>query len=376
MDGLIRNMWFVQAAAVLFAWCLFFFPLVASAGFGVSPSYFEELNLVPGSTLERTFYLVQGTPEQDLLVELSVESDKAIEWITFPDYENNQATIPAGVQQFPIRAIINVPTDVPEDIYKAFVRINSIPQSNGGQVTIALAAKTAFHLVVGDDVVEEYEVKSVILNDIPENGDPSATISINNTGNVPSGPDGATFELFNKFGDVRLAFAQLEGDIEEASSFAESEISLTFPLDITIGVGEYWGHIKLYDDQSLVREERTVFRVRDDIAAATNRHSEAEEVKVAAEAEKEDFELPMWMIMAGVLLAGMLGTGLLVYFLMRRMQPVVDEEEDEYEYEEEPEPAPVKKKPAARRKPAAKTKTQSKPRERRTKKPKRETSKD
>lgn len=240
-------------------------PQYAHAGFGISPSLIQEQRLVPGATLERTFYLIQGTPLQDIDVTFSIESATAASWVSILDVEDNTLTIPAGVQQFPVKIQIHVPTDAQENVHRVFIRTNTVPNREEGQVAIALSSKLEMELTVGDEVYKEFEVRDVRLKDIPENGKPTVTARIENTGNVPSGPDTATFELFNKFGDVRLAYAQIDGSIEEIPGFTEETITLKFPIDIKISLGEYWGTVKLYEDNKLIREEKSVFRVRDDL---------------------------------------------------------------------------------------------------------------
>ena len=243
----------------------------AFAGFGVSPSLVDVNNLVPGASFERTVYLIQGTPETDLTVALSVDSEQASEWLSFPDAdENGHVLIPAGVQQFPVRVQVTVPTDTDLGIYRAFVRANTAPAGNGGQVVIALAGKITFAMTVGDDVISQYSVASVRIHDITPNTSPVVSLTISNTGNVPAGPDAATFELFNKFGDVRLAYGQVDGGIADTPGFSEGDIVLDFPIEVTLGVGEYWGYLKVYEEGKVIKEERTPFRVREDAIMPTN----------------------------------------------------------------------------------------------------------
>ena len=47
---------------------------------------------------------------------------------------------------------------------------------------------------------------------------------------------------------------------DTVKAFSEETIDLYFPLDVIIGPGEYWGHVKVYD-QGIIDEERTVFEV-------------------------------------------------------------------------------------------------------------------
>ncbi len=229
------------------------------AGFGVSPGQIQEDKLVPGALMEKTIYLVQGTPTEDLPIRVSVESPNIQDWITIPDGPDQ--VIPAGQQQFPVRLSIHVPEDASLGIYRAFVRVTTIPpKAEGSQITIALGAKVTVDLTVGDDVVSEFSVKSIKIQDIHERQDPRVSVTIVNTGNVPAAPENASFELFNKYGQIRLAYAEND-DFEETPPFQERTIDLRFPLDVRLGIGEYWGHVKIYDDGIVVKELKTIFNV-------------------------------------------------------------------------------------------------------------------
>lgn len=239
------------------------------AGFGVSPSRIEEDKLVPGSSFARTIYLVQGDPRRDVPIELNVDSETMKDWISFAP--SGEILIPAGVQQFPLDIQVRVPRNAELGVYKAFVRINTVPErlSGDGQVAIALGGRVEMELTVGDDVFLEYEVKSIEIEDIAEGEPLSAVVRVANTGNVPTKPSAATFELFNKFGDIRLAYAQVEA-FEPVDSFSESTQRLSFPIDIRLAVGEYWGHVKIYnEDDVVIKELRTVFNVHERGAFAT-----------------------------------------------------------------------------------------------------------
>lgn len=234
-------------------------PCSAKAGFGVSPGALKEESLVPGSTLERTIYLVQGNQDQDIPVKVSVESKDIQNWITFKN--GNEFIIPARVQQFPLDVVIKVPEDADLGNYDAFIRVSTQPkQVENSQITIALGGVVSVNLVVGDDVVSRFEVKSIDILDVREGDKPKISVTILNTGNVPVAPENSSFELFNKYGEVRLAYGEND-NFEKVPSFSEKKITLEFPLNVTLGVGEYWGHAKIYNNEKVVKELKTVFDV-------------------------------------------------------------------------------------------------------------------
>lgn len=236
---------------------------VAQAGFGVSPGSVDEDKLVPGAVFENIIYLVQGNPQDDLPVRVSVESQDIKEWFSFEN--GTEFTIPKNVQQFPLKVKVNVPEDADLGDYKAFVRINTVPPegTQDGQVSISIGGRVDYHLIVGDDVVKEYSVLSTKILNIKENQNPKVEFKIKNTGNVSAAPVAASFELFNKFGTVRLGFSEVDG-FEKVAAFSESTQILDFPIDVKFAPGEYWGDIKVYGDEGqIIGSVRSVFNVHE-----------------------------------------------------------------------------------------------------------------
>ncbi len=234
-------------------------PWIADAGFGVSPPLVKEDRLVPGITLERIVYLVQGSPERDLQVELFVESDIS-DWIRFP--QGNPITIPKGVQQFPLAVQVSVPADAQLGVYKGSIRITTVPEKadEAGEVAIAIGGLVELDLTVGNDVIVDLKVRTIKILNVKEGDDAEADVTIVNSGNAPAAPDAATFELFNKFGELRLAYGETQ-EFKLVPAFGELVEHLSFPIDIHLAPGEYWGHVKVYKDKELIGELRTVFNV-------------------------------------------------------------------------------------------------------------------
>jgi len=186
-------------------------------------------------------------------------------WITIE--QGDVFTIPAGVQQYPMKVTINVPDDAELGKYDAFVRVKTTPQAaeSAGEVAIALGGRVDIDVTVGDDVIVEFKIKGLSIFNIKEGEPLRASVVIDNTGNVPVSPDSASFELFDKFGSNRLAFASASSDqFDSVDPFSEGSVVLEFPIDIVIAPGEYWGHVKIFDtDGRVARELRTVFNVEE-----------------------------------------------------------------------------------------------------------------
>ena len=232
---------------------------VAHAGFGVSPPLIKEDRLVKGISFERVIYLVQGNPDRDVPIELAVNSDIS-GWISFP--QGMPITIPAGVQQYPLVVRIEVPQDAELGVYKGDIRITAVPDKadESGEVAIALGGLVKIDITVGEGVIYDFAVKQIKLLDIKEGQAPRARIDIVNSGNVPAGPDTVTFELFNKFGEIRLAYAE-NTSFKDIPVFSEGGDTLSFPMNIYLAPGEYWGHVKVYKNEELLSEQKTVFNV-------------------------------------------------------------------------------------------------------------------
>lgn len=243
--------------------CVVLAPHFVFAGFGVSPVRVAADRLVPGATIEQVFYLVQGVPDEAVNVRVEVESRDVKDWIRV--VEGDEFMIPAGVQQYPMTVAIAVPSDAELGQYRAFIRVNKVPANaeEGGQVAIAEGVRIDLELTVGDDVFEEYSIRTMDILDVAEGADLEASMVIVNEGNVPAAPAAATFELFDKYGNIRLGFSNAdEASFEEVPAFSEEEIVVTFPLDLAIGEGEYWGHVRVMDELgNQVGELRTVFNV-------------------------------------------------------------------------------------------------------------------
>lgn len=244
----------------LFVLALINQPNFCLAGFGVSPPGIIEDKLIRGSHLERTIYLVQGDPKENLDIEVTVDSTEIENWFSFEPGKN--FTISAGVQQFPLKIIINVPQDAELNIYKAFVRVSTKPKlaEGAGQVSIAVGGRIDVDLTVGEGLVSDFKVRRIQILDIKEGDSPKISLTIENIGNVPAGPERVSFELFNKYGNIRLAYAEVS-EFKKIEAFKTESITVEFPIDIRLGVGEYWGAVKVYKDSNVSQELKTVFNV-------------------------------------------------------------------------------------------------------------------
>jgi hypothetical protein len=241
---------------------LLFFSFTQNASaFGVSPPYIIADRLTKGSHYEATIVLSQGQPKEDLKVKAVFDvPEKIRSW--FSVVQGEEFVIPKGVQQFPIQVVIDVPKNADFGIYTGYLRVNTVPnRKEGEQIVIAVGGRIDISLTVGDNIISEFVIKKIEILDIREGEDPKIKIEVQNTGNVPTGPDRATFDLFDKYGNVRLGFAQVEDIVEEVPAFKTKSLTIKFPIDVALGVGEYWAEAKIYRGEGVVKELKTVFDV-------------------------------------------------------------------------------------------------------------------
>ena len=233
-------------------------PEITSAAFGVSPPYINADNLVKGSRYAQIVTLVQDQPNIDLPIKAVLKiSDTARPWISID--KGFDFVIPKGMQKFPVEIIAQIPQDAGLGDYSGSISFTSAPAS-AGQVTIALGAQVAINLRVGTGIHHDFSIPLIRFSNIEEGWNPRVQTRIVNNGNVPESLDGATLEVFDRFNTVRLAHIQVN-DFKEVPPFTTKELTVEFPLDFYLGVGDYWGTASFYKGEKLLASEHTVFQV-------------------------------------------------------------------------------------------------------------------
>ena len=245
--------------AVLFFALLGAAPATTQAAFGISPPFLNADHLTPGVTYQQTVYLVQDQPDVDLPIHAALTVPDAIKpWFSID--QGFDFTIPSGTRQFPVVVSIKVPQDASLGKYSGTLVFTTQP-STGGQVAISLGANVDINLTVGNDIFENYKVTLVTLPDIEEGWNPRAAVRFENDGNVPESFDAATFDLYDHFDAVRLAYITKQSGFPEIPAFATKEFTIEFPTDFHLGVGDYWGSVNFYKDNQVVASQKTIFHV-------------------------------------------------------------------------------------------------------------------
>ena len=256
--------WFRKGAHSLFLFSLAAIFLlvpsgVAEAAFGISPPFVNPDNLMPGSVYSQTVFLVQDQPNEDLKIQAELEiNERARKWITIND--GKEIIILKGTRQFGVPIVIRVPKDAGLGAYSGNLRFVAVPAQTG-QVTIALGVQVAINLSVGNNIYRKFEVPLIRFLDIEEGWGPKVYLKADNQGNVPEIFNRATYELFDKYGATRLAYLQKEGDFEEVPPFTVAEQIIDFPLDLHLGLGQYWGSVSFVQEGKVIATQRTIFNV-------------------------------------------------------------------------------------------------------------------
>jgi hypothetical protein len=234
-------------------------PAISRAAFGISPPFLNTDHLVPGVTYKQTIYLVQDQPNTDLGIHAALTVPDAIKsWFSID--KGFDFVIPAGTRQFPVVVSVAVPKDAGLGKYSGNLVFTTEP-TTGGQVAIALAANVAINLTVGNNIYESYKVDAITLPDIEEGWNPRATVRFENDGNIPESFDTATFDLYDQFDAVRLAYVTKQSGFPTTPPFTTDEYTIEFPTDFHLGVGDYWGNVTFYKDNQVVGTVRTIFHV-------------------------------------------------------------------------------------------------------------------
>lgn len=239
---------------------VFFAPIVSLAAFGISPPYMNADHLVPGAKFRSTIFLVQDQPLDDVKIKTELQiNDRVKSWISIND--GKEIVIPKGVRQFGVPIEVNVPKDAELGAYGGKVTFVTAPDS-AGQVTIALAVQAAINLIIGDDIYRNFRIAQIRFPDIEEGWSPRVFVKFDNQGNIPEQLEGATLEVLDKFGGVRLAYVpQIKGKFPEVKPFTFSEELMEFPIDLHLGVGQYWGSVSFSKGGEVVASQRSIFNV-------------------------------------------------------------------------------------------------------------------
>ena len=218
--------------------CLLVFPIKnVQAGFGVSPPYFNESHLLPGSHCEKVVYLSQSDPSNLTYCEVTIDASEIEDWITIEP----GLYFPFWVIMFPLTIIIDVPENASLGNYYGFVRVRKLVyDQQGGQIIVVIGARIDISLTVIDYNYTSWEIDSV-STDYIHIGDPMIVrLLFDNHGNTYACPPYIIVDTYNCANTQLLETHNLT-NWTPVAPFARPWI--INQCQSNLPCGEYWNHV-------------------------------------------------------------------------------------------------------------------------------------
>jgi len=219
--------------------------LAATGSFGISPPYVTNEHLIPGAHFEQTIYLVQDKPLSGSKARVEIDAPEIEDWITID--KGLAFPFPDGEKKVPVTIIVDVPKDTEYGNYRGFITFKRIPpsESSGGGVSTILGVRADLNLVVTEAGFADFKVKGISVSTI-EKGDPLAVLlMVENTGNVPTGPNKVHVDIYNIAYNDLLASDDIT-DLGWVEPFKTQQIKGEMSVDLDLG--EYWADVSVYKE--------------------------------------------------------------------------------------------------------------------------------
>ncbi len=241
---------------------LFFSPLSALAGFGITPPYVKNTSLTRNSVYEQKILLVRGEAGVAQKAEIVVDAPEIQDWIYIK--EGMSVDLPSGVQKVPITVQIKVPEDADFKNYKGSIRIRTLPADDkvaAGKVTVSLGALIDIDLTVLDREIKEFRVRKVSAPDLNAGkniawlffpGKIRFNMMIENIGNVDIAPSLVEFRIFDRTGKVLLETTKSLGKIKTVKPYLTDTIIANIPTRLP--AGNYVASYRIFNEDKIVQE--------------------------------------------------------------------------------------------------------------------------
>jgi len=228
------------------------------AGFGITPPYIKNDRLVPGSHIEETIYLVRGDPDQDAIAEItSIDAPNFKDWIIIE--KGLKIPLLKGIQQIPMKVIIDVPKDAPFGDYEGFIYLRAVPAgSQEGQIAALLGGRIDISLVVSEKGVTDFRIKGASVPNF-EKGSPLVFfMMLENTGNTKTKPSKVHIDIYD-LNHIKILTSGDITEMNEVAPFETKQIEGQIALDLEIG--EYWADITPYKKEESLETFKILFTV-------------------------------------------------------------------------------------------------------------------
>lgn len=273
----------IKNLLLLFFVCVLLFGKTAFCfAFGISPPRVFNDRLVPGARFEQIITLTQGNPENSLDIKVLVDAPEVESWLSFEP--GKEFTIPAGVQQFPMKVIVSVPIDTGYDEYEGKFTVRAMGSGGTGQVSILTGAVAHIKLNVTGDEYSDFKLRGIKILTIEEGEPIQISVKLENLGNVKVRPARVELRIFDKYKDELLESG--EAIFTNWVNSFETD-TLIGEMITTLGVGEYWVEFDVYKGEYLILQDKASFHIL----------AKGEKGKILG------FTLWTWLMIGGAILA-------------------------------------------------------------------------
>ncbi len=247
MNPAVSGLFVVRLLSILLVASLAvtFMPLIAEAGFGISPPYVINDRLTPGAVYEQEIIIVRSDPEQDLKAEITMNIPGVESWFTV--LQGNTFVLPKGKLQVPMVVRVTVPQDAKYESHKGAIRIRTSPVDNsapdGGGVTIALGAQIDVNIKVVDKILD-FVVRKIRMADLEEGRTkwglffPAKIrffVTVENTGNAPYAPTKVQFDIYDSEVETLLESVENTNTFPLIPAYATEELTAELPTRLPQG---------------------------------------------------------------------------------------------------------------------------------------------
>lgn len=250
----------ILAFSLILTWSLS--PLVARAGFGISPPYVRNENLTQGAHYEKKIILVRDKPDEDWKAELIFNVPGANDWFSVD--KGKKFILPKGEKQTPIIISVDIPKSAKYKEYKGFIRVKTTPLKarEVGTVAITLGGQIDVDLNVTKNIFD-FKVRGVKVSDLEEGhkwllwyfpGIIKFSIQIENIGNVKAQPSKVILDIYDSQEKNLLEKIEAKNFSKKVKPFETEWILAKLPTELK--PGSYWAHYKIYKKDEIASQGR------------------------------------------------------------------------------------------------------------------------
>jgi len=279
--------------------------------FGVSPPFVKNEHLLRDSHFEQTICLTQTDPKEEYRAELefSPELSEIKNWIAID--KGMEFTIPAGVQQFPLKIAVAVPQDAKLGEYQGYIWISGKPEKEGLVTTIA-GGIIKVVLKITDKEFSDWQLRDLGVRNLAKDEKTlKVYLKVENLGNVKTRPSRVHLDIYDNY-HQNLLNSGNDTELEWILPFQTKEIIAEFPVDLE-PAQQYWAEIEVYKDGEILLADKRRFNVGE-IAKNVGEiaKTEVSSIQVSKPLEESGTGLKLGFLKSRVFLFSLLGIVLVV----------------------------------------------------------------